>query len=340
MKKILILLSLIINLSFAQDSFISICKNPTPEQKVVINGIIDYSNSWYPSEEYHIHYTDENICEVLKNKSFPDLPSKNISDISLLKYFPKTSTLNLRDNKITDITPLKYLTNLTDLNLGSNDVLKGVESLENLPLKELRIVFENDSVDLTPIGKIKTLENLYIFNGKHSQILNNLKNIKVLSLSSVDIKSLCFLTNLQSLENLSLFNNNLKSLECIDKFKNLKELRIERSPITDLTPLINADSIKKFDFHDMPVSDISPLTKMKNLRSILFTKTKIKYLSPLKESKSIQFAEDLSEKFIEEYFNRSLAWCSPKSMKEVRAGKSCLNKDGSLKPWWKRILGL
>ncbi|MCP4969271.1 MAG: leucine-rich repeat domain-containing protein, partial [Arcobacter sp.] len=162
MKKTLILLSLIINLSFAEDSFISMCKNPTPEQKLVIQGIIDYSNSWYPSKEYHIHYTDKNICEVLKNKSFPDLPSKNISDISLLKYFPKTSTLNLRDNKITDITPLKYLTNLTDLSMMSNDIEKGVASLKDLPLKKLSISF-SENTDISPIGNIKTLEDVHIY---------------------------------------------------------------------------------------------------------------------------------------------------------------------------------
>ncbi len=339
MKKIVLLLIISFTFLFSKDSFIEVCKNPTPEQKIVINGIIDYSNSWYPSEEYHIHYTDENICEVLKNKSFPDLPSKNISDISLLKYFPNTPTLNLWNNKITDITPLKYLTKLTKLNLGLNKVSKGVESLEELSLKELSIDITDD-IDLKYIGNIKTLESLSLLRGKNYQALNNLTKIKDLSLLSVNIKSLCDLKGLQLLEELDLRGNNLKSLECIDQFPNLKKLRIERSPITDLTPLINADSITQFHFHDMPVSDISPLAKMKNLRSILFTKTKIKYLSPLKESKSIQFAEDLSEKFIEEYFNRSLAWCSPKSMKEVRAGKTCLNEDGSVKPWWKRMIGL
>jgi internalin A len=165
--------------------------------------------------------------------------------------------------------------------------------------------------------------------------------VKDLSLSSVDIQSLCDLKGLQSLKSLDLrTNTNLKSLECIDQFPNLKKLRIERSPITDLSPLVNANSIEEFHFYEMPVEDISPLAKMKNLRSVLFSKTKIKYLSPLKESKSIQFAEDLSEKFIEEYFNRSLAWCSPKSMKEVRAGKSCFEEDGLMKSWWKRILGI
>ncbi|MCP4970703.1 MAG: leucine-rich repeat domain-containing protein [Arcobacter sp.] len=225
MKKTLILLILIINLSFAENSFISMCKNPTPSQIITLKAMLKIVNNDKlnkPKIEFH----NPKICEIL-DKEFvviPYLQDSNISDISLLKYFPKTSTLDLWNNKITDITPLKYLTNLTKLNLGSNDVSKGVESLENLPLKELRIVFENDSVDLTPIGKIETLVNLYIFNGKNSQILNNLKNIKNLSLSSVDIKSLCDLTDLQSLENLSLFNNNLKSLECIDQFKNLKEL--------------------------------------------------------------------------------------------------------------------
>jgi len=343
MKKILLILLLNVSFLFSEDSFIDICKNPTPEQKKTINALIDGYNEYRKMNinKPLLKYDEPNICEVLsKGKGFPPINGKGISDISIIRYFSENQSLNLWNNKITDITPLKYLTKLTKLNLGLNKVSKGVESLEELPLIYLRISLENDSVGLAPIGKIKTLENLYIFNGKNSEALKSLSNVKSLSLSSVDIKSLCDLKGLQLLEQLNLFDNNLKSLKCIDKFPNLKEFTIKGNPITDLTPLINAESIKKFDFHDIPVEDISPLAKMKNLRSILFTKTKIKYLSPLKESKSIQFAEDFSEKFIEEYFNRSLAWCSPKSMKEVRTGKTCLNEDGSLKPWWKRILGL
>ena len=344
MKKIPLILLFTISLLLSEDSFIDICKNPTPSQKTTILALIDGYNEYRKMNVNKplLNFNDPNICEELaKGKGFPSVHGKNISDLSILKYFSANESLDLRDNKITDITPLKYLTKLTKLNLSSNSVSKGVESLENLPLKELRIVFENDTVDITPIARIKTLENLSLFNGKNSQVLNSLTNIKILSLTSIDIPSLCNLNALQSLERLSLFNNNLKSLECIDEFPNLKEVRIERSPITDLTPLVNAHSIEKFHFHDMPVEDISPLAKMKNLRSVLFSKTKIKYLSPLKESKSIQFAEDLSEMFIEEYFNRSLASCSPKSMKEVREGKSCFEEDGkTLKPFWKRWLGL
>ncbi|MCP4970663.1 MAG: leucine-rich repeat domain-containing protein, partial [Arcobacter sp.] len=298
MKKTLILLSLIINLSFAEDSFISMCKNPTPEQKLVIKGMQNAKNEYRP--EYLKIKTDEpKFCEILfkeYNSGFRGITGANITDISFLKYFTWVSRLNLRDNKITDITPLKYLTNLTKLNLSSNKVLTGVESLEKLPLKKLGIVFSDDSVDLTPIGKIETLEHLYIYNGKNSQILNNLKNIKDLSLLSVDIKSLCDLKNLQSLESLDLRGNNLKSLECIDQFKNLKKLRIERSQITDLNPLVKMDNFKRLMIIGAPVEDITPLAKMKNLESFIFSKTKIKYLSPLAKSKSIEYVRDTSER--------------------------------------------
>ena len=256
MKKILLIF--LINISFlvSEDSFISICKNPTPSQIVTLKAMLKIVND-YKINQPKIKFNNPHICEIL-NEGFvvvPYLQNLNITDISILKYFPNTPTLNLWNNKITDITPLKYLIKLTKLNLGAN--------------------------------------------------------------------------------------TNLKSLECIDQFPNLKKLRIARSPIIDLTPLVNANSIEEFHIYDMPVSDLTPLTKMKNLRSILFSKTKIKYLSPLKESKSIQFAEDTREKFIEEYFNRSLAGCSPKSMKEVREGKSCFEADGkTLKPFWKRWLGL
>ncbi len=341
MKKVILLIIINITFLFSEDSFIEMCKNPTSSQIVTLKAMANKVNK-YRKDEDKVYHGDKNFCQTLNTEFsiLTYLPNANISDLSILKYFPDTPTLNLRNNNITDITPLKYLTKLTKLNLSSNKVSKGVESLESLPLKELSIDI-NDNIDLKYIGNIKTLENLSVYYGKNYPALNNLKNLKYLSLLSVNIDSLCDLSDLKSLERLRLFKNNLKSLECIDKFPNLKEVRIERSPITDLSPLINAHSIKKFHFHDMPVEDISPLAKMKNLESILFTKTKIKYLSPLKESKTIQFAEDLSEMFIEEYFNRSLAGCSPKSMKEVREGKSCFEADGkTLKPFWKRWLGI
>jgi len=344
MKKILLILFLNITSIFSNDSFIDICKNPTPEQKTTILALIDGYNEFRKMNVNKplLNFNDPNICEELaKGKGFPSINGKNISDLSILKYFSANETLNLRDNNITDITPLKYLSKLTKLELSSNKVSKGVESLENLPLKELRIDLTNDT-DLKYIGNIQSIERLSIWGGKNSKFLGNLTNLRVLSIASVDIQSLCDLNDLKSLESLDLrWNESLKSLECIDQFPNLQELTIKGTPITDLTPLVNANSIKKFHFHDMPVEDISPLAKMKNLESILFTKTKIKYLSPLKESKSIKFAEDLSEMFIEEYFNRSLAGCSPKSMKEVREGKSCFEADGkTLKPFWKRWLGI
>ncbi|RXJ84886.1 leucine-rich repeat domain-containing protein [Arcobacter sp. CECT 8985] len=343
MKKIVIILILNITFLLSKDSFIDICKNPTIEQQKTINALIEGYNEFRNMDINRplLDPNDSHICEKLaKGKGFPNITSKDISDLSIIKYFSANESLNLWNNKISDITALKYLTKLTKLDLSSNNISKGVKSLENLPLKELSIDITDD-IDLKYIGKIRTLENLSVYNGKNVKSLNNLINLKHLSLLSIKINSLCDLKSLQSLKKLRLFNNNLKSLKCIDEFPNLKKLRIERSPITDLTPLIHADSIEEFDFYQMPVKDISPLAKMKNLNSILFSKTKIKYLSPLKESKSIKFAEDTREKFIEEYFNRSLAHCSPKNMEEVREGKSCFEKDGkTLKPWWKRWFGL
>ncbi|RXJ92848.1 hypothetical protein CRV00_11920 [Malaciobacter molluscorum] len=344
MKKTVIILILNITFLLSKDSFIDICKNPTIEQQKTINALIEGYNEFRKMDINRplLDQKDPHICEKLaKGKGFPNITSKDISDLSIIKYFSANESLNLWNNKISDITALKYLTKLTKLNLGLNNVSKGVESLENLPLKELNIDI-TENIDLKYIGNIKTLEYLSIWGGQNTQSLNNLINLKSLSLASVDIQSLCDLKGLQSLKSLDLrWNKNLSSLECIDEFKNLKKLNIKGSPITDLTPLIHADSIEEFHFYQMPVKDISPLAKMKNLNSILFTETKIKYLSPLKESKSIKFAEDLSEKLIEEYFNRSLAHCSPKNMEEVREGKSCFEKDGkTLKPWWKRWFGL
>lgn len=340
MKKILILLSLIISLCFSKDDFISMCENPSPEQETFLKAMIKERNSSYPLKKYQINYTDKDICEKLSNfKYAPDLRRANITDISILKYFPETSTLDFYMNQITDITVLKYLTKLEKLELMGNTITKGLDSLEGLPLKSLSIVLGKD-VDITPIGNITSLTDLSIYGGNKNEILNNLINLGYLRISRMNINSLCQLNNLKSVERLYLYSNNLKSLECIENFENLEYLEIEKNEIVDLTPLIKMDKLKTFAIYNAPVEDLSPLSKLKNLKSVKFSNTKVKYLSPLAESKTIEFAEDGNERFIEEYFNRSLAGCSAKSMQEVREGKSCFEKDGTLKPFWKRVLGI
>jgi internalin A len=108
MRKIILLLILNITFLLSKDSFINLCKNPTTSQIVTLKAMANKVNK-YREEKNKIYYEDKNFCEVL-NKKFSILtylPSANIVDISVLKYFPDTPTLNLWNNKITDITPLK-----------------------------------------------------------------------------------------------------------------------------------------------------------------------------------------------------------------------------------------
>ncbi len=341
MKKILILLSLTISLCFCEDNFISMCKNPTIAQEIFLKAMINERNSSYPLKKYQINYTDKNICKRLSQfKHAPDSRRGNITDISILKYFPETTTLDFYRNQITDITPIKYLTKLEKLELMGNTITKGLDSLKDLPLKYLAIDL-GKNVDISPIRNIKTLERIFLFGGKNYEVLNNLTNLKTSArINSIKINSLCKLNNLKSLKRLYLSSNNLKSLKCIENFESLEYLEIKNNQITDLTPLIKLDSLMELVIRNNPIEDISPLAKMKKLNSFQFSDTKIKYLSPLGKSKTIKYSEDASERFIEEYFNRSLSWCSPKNMKEVRAGITCFEKDGTLKVFWKRWLGI
>ena len=95
------------------------------------------------------------------------------------------------------------------------------------------------------------------------------------------------------------------------------------------------------------------LQQVKNLKTFAFYETSIKYLSPLKESKSLEYVMNYSryklftthiltgglQTWVETVGKRSLESCSPIDIDEIKAGKSCFEKDKTLKPWWKRMLG-
>ncbi|MGB5919906.1 DKNYY domain-containing protein [Arcobacter sp.] len=264
------------------------------------------------------YFASEYKTSEYSNSYNLDLSNKGIEDITALKYFNGIKELNLSNNPINNISYISTKKSIKTIKLLNTKLLNNIQALDKLTNLEI-IEMSYGKKDLTK--------------------LKNLTNLKILSLSNLEIKSLCDFKNLKSLENLILnWNKNLKSFECVDNFKNLKKLTIQGSPISDLNPLIKSKSIEKLFIQDLPVSDISPLAKMEKLHKILFKKTKIKYLSSLKKSKSIETVYDLSENSIFEYFNRSLERCSPKNMEEIRYGKSCFDENGNLKPFWYRLL--
>jgi len=164
----------------------------------------------------------------LENNSIDD-EKENLTIFSMFKdKFPKLEVLNLKKNNLT-----KY------------EFFDKIQSLNNL--KELNV----SANAFTPNCINNNEDKSYIFNNIEKMILSNgvfnnksiyyiqyfkIKNIKIIDLSSNNLKSLSFLEKVHWPEiNTILLNaNSIKSIQELSKFKNLKLIEIKDNPIKDI----------------------------------------------------------------------------------------------------------
>ncbi|PHR56508.1 MAG: hypothetical protein COA44_07820 [Arcobacter sp.] len=345
----------------AQSEFMKMCTNPTVSQYSTLQKML------HPDKKLKVTYER---CQELERETVTRggiiLRRSSVSDLSPLRFFTNMDEVNLYEANISDITPLANLKKLEELDISFNPITD-ITPLKGLPLRILHINSNKPKVsashkydvihlpvDLSPLSNITTLENLRIYGaGQLAPNLTKLVNLESLNLSGLDMKDLCTIKNSKKIKRLYLSSDdNLSSLNCIENLKELENLTIWGSQVTDLSPLTKLTKLKKIHLERVPITDISPLAKLKSLESLTFYKTNIKHLSPLKESKSLEYVmnENRHKFFTMHIFSgglqswaqtlssRSLDYCSPIDIKEIRAGISCFEEDGALKPWWKRIL--
>lgn len=361
MKRYLLLVLVLLQITlFSKSDFMKMCENPTASQYITLQKML------HPDKKLKVTYER---CQELERETVTRggviLRYSDVSDLSPLGFYTNMDEVVLYRANVSDISPLANLKKLEELDIRFNPVTD-ITPLKDLPLKKLDIYSNKPkpnatsfvdvillAFDLSPLSNITTLEELLVSGGGQTlPDLTKLVNLKSLTLFGLDMKDLCKFKNSKKLKSLSLSNATLISLECIENFTNLEDLQIRRVNITDLSALQSLSKLKKITFEDVPVSDITPLAKLKSLESLTFHKTEIKYLSPLKESQSLEYVmNDSRYKFFTTRFltgglqmwaeslsGRSLEYCSPIDIKEIKAGISCFEKDGTLKPWWKRML--
>ena len=139
---------------------------------------------------------------------------KAIENIAWVDDLTELRTLNLVHNKIDDTTALEDLQKLTYLNLGDN------------PLTD---------EDLEPIGELKNLETLYLY----------------------DLKKITDVSPLASLSKLKFLhigrNSKLKSVKPLTGLKKLENLRVNRTNISDISYFKNFPALKKLDLGKCPI---------------------------------------------------------------------------------------
>ncbi len=209
---VLLIMSVLIFIIFSQN------QKPDPASEAIIRKLVSinlYSET--------IMETDPNSLIIIY--PFPELaidPNKltdedflKIEGLSLGYPNPSFDESNL-SMELCDIKLLKKFTNLKRFKIGairypSNKIPRWMSLLAKLGIFNLEDRF---ALDLSPLKKLKKLENMIIYD-------TTVKNIKTLE-------------NLNNLRELSIDNTNISDLEPLKELKNLKTLHISNcKKITD-----------------------------------------------------------------------------------------------------------
>ncbi len=78
-----------------------------------------------------------------------------LNDISMIKYVPKVTYLEVFVNSITDLSPIQYLKDMEDLNFSRNPI-KNVDAVKDFP-KLRRMVFMETKVSSEDIAELRSI---------------------------------------------------------------------------------------------------------------------------------------------------------------------------------------
>jgi len=316
---------------FSQSEFIKMCVHPTPSQKVTLQALVDQQRMEYGKEacekienRYIKNYGRSGFLEILH------LGNKNITDITLLKYFTGIKELDLSDNKIKDITPIANLTQLKSLEI-SNNPITDINALEKLIELESLGLYKINVKNKYVLASLKALKFLSISDQTDIfETIGSLNNLETLYINRTDNLNLCDLNSLTSLKRLSMSANDISDISCLKSLKNLEYLTLQNNPIDDISVLSNYSKLSSVDLRDTSIKDIRVLKDLKKIDTVIIDDTQVKDASPLSGKYMSIFSAE----------NTPLRWCSPKTGQEIIDGVSCFEKDGTEKSWFKRMFKL
>lgn len=113
--------------------------------------------------------------------------------------------------------------------------------------------------------------------------IENLVNLKKLSLTGNKITNLKPLKDMINLTNLNLDNNEINDISVLRNLTNLTRLTLCHNKITNLDSLKNLSKLQILSLSENEVTDISPLKEFSNLNTLYLAYNKINDLTPLKE---------------------------------------------------------
>ena len=127
-------------------------------------------------------------------------------------------------------------------------------------------VTDNDLKNLKYLTHLQELYLIATFNITDISFINEMKELKTLSIESQNITNIDLIGNCQSLETIRLFFTNLTDLDFIANNNNLRTLDIYTgNPVHDISGLKNMKKIECLSIKSSELKDITPIGSLENL---------------------------------------------------------------------------
>ncbi|URZ14618.1 Ig-like domain-containing protein [Clostridium felsineum] len=145
-------------------------------------------------------------------------------------------------------------------------------------------------------GKLyqKDVANIRTIDGANQGIhyldgIENLSNLKFLSLPSNAISDLTPIKNLTNLQGLSLDNNNVSDINCLSNLTNLTALSLDSNPITDISSTANLSRLQLLSLcNDYSIKNINIVSNLNTLLCLVIPNTNLTDISFLNNLKNLQ----------------------------------------------------
>ncbi|PEE57233.1 internalin [Bacillus cereus] len=226
--------------------------------------------------------------DLLKVKSLIVVEAKNkgIQDVSGLEYMTNLENLTLEEVKLKNIKIISGLRQLKSLSItyGELEDIGPLAELEHIEFLTLR---NNKISDLSPLSQMKKIKMLDLNSNyiKDIKPLFTVKSLRTLTVANNQISNdnLAGIEQLKNVKNLSLSNNGLTNIEHITSMKKLVELDLAKNELENIEPLSRLSTVQSLNLEENYISDITPLSHLTDLYDLKLGSNEIRDVRPVQE---------------------------------------------------------
>ncbi|PGL84318.1 NEAT domain-containing protein [Bacillus thuringiensis] len=226
--------------------------------------------------------------DLLKVKSLIVVEAKNkgIQDVSGLEYMTNLENLKLEEVKLKNIKFISGLRQLKSLSItyGELEDIGPLAELEHIEFLTLR---NNKISDLSPLSQMKKIKMLDLNSNyiKDIKPLFTVKSLRTLTVANNQISNdnLAGIEQLKNVKNLSLSNNGLTNIEHITSMKKLVELDLAKNELENIEPLSRLSTVQSLNLEENYISHITPLSHLTDLYDLKLGSNEIRDVRPVQE---------------------------------------------------------